>query len=87
MQADYAEEIRAQVGWTPEPGRFHLFWVDVDDVAVVRYDDTCGDQFVTRWPENVEFVRRGTSATTVGEPEPYTDLLVAAASQSDAKGD
>lgn len=76
VQSGYAKAVRSQVGWDPEPGQFHLFWVDVYDVTFMRYDDATGDQFVTRWPQNVELVRRGTSSTTVGDPEPYTDLLM-----------
>jgi len=71
----YATAVHAALGWRPEPGRFHLFAVDVDDVACVRYDGATGDQYVAHWPPPREFVRRGTSATTVGEPEPYDDLL------------
>lgn len=75
VQQGFADEVQKQVGWSPEPGSFHLYWVDVDDVTFVRYDDSTGDQFVTRWPQGAEFVGRGTSAMTVGSPEPYADLL------------
>lgn len=77
VQSGYAREVRAQIGWDPVPGKFHLFWVDVNDVTFMRYDHATGDQFVTRWPRCVEFVRRGTSPTTVGDPSPYSGLLVA----------
>jgi Pyridoxamine 5'-phosphate oxidase len=76
VQAGYAEAVRARLGWDPEPGRFHLFRVDVEDVTFIRYDDATGDQFVARWPVGGESVRRGTSATSVGESEPYADLLI-----------
>jgi hypothetical protein len=76
IQTAYAAVVRDRLGWDPVPGRFHLFWVDVDDVTVIRYDDATGDQFVARWPAGEEFVRRGTSATSVGPPEPFSDLLV-----------
>ena len=75
-QTGYAAVVRDRLGWDPVPGRFHLFWVDVDDVTFIRYDDASGDQFVARWPAGEEFVRRGTSATSVGPPEPLRDLLV-----------
>ncbi|WP_406049485.1 hypothetical protein [Kribbella sp. NBC_00889] len=75
VQRQYAEEVAASLGWRPEPGQFHLFAVDISDVTFVRYVEASGDQFVTRWPAGREFVRRGTGATTVGEPEPYQDLL------------
>jgi hypothetical protein len=48
----------------------------VAHVAFVRYDEPTGDQYVAWWPPPREYVRRGTSATTVGDPEPLTDLLV-----------
>ncbi len=38
--------------------------------------DGSGDQYTTRWPAGQEFVRRGTSPTSVGKPEPVSDLLV-----------
>ncbi len=75
IQAAYAAVVRDRLGWDPVPGRFHLFWVDVNDVTFIRYDDATGDQFVARWPADDEFVRRGTSATSVGPPEPFSDLL------------
>jgi hypothetical protein len=33
---------------------------------------------VAMWPPACEFVRRGTSATSLGEPEPVHDILIAA---------
>ena len=74
-QVGYAEQVRSRLGWEPVPGRFHLFRVELQDVTVIRYDDASGDQFVTRWPPGREFVRRGTSATSVGPPEPRHELL------------
>jgi hypothetical protein len=71
----FAQEAEATLGWRPEPGRFHLFAVDVDTVTVIRYDEPTGDQFVAMWPPAREFVRRGTSATSVGEPEVVHELL------------
>ena len=75
VQHGYARAIHAEAGWEPEPGRFHLFRVDVHDVTFIRWDPATNDQFVTRWPRRREFVRRGTSATSVGDPEPFSDLL------------
>jgi hypothetical protein len=75
-QALYAHEVVERIGWTPEVGKFHLFRVDIEDVTFIRWDDATNDQYVTRWPERVEFVRRGTSATSQGPPEPISDLLV-----------
>jgi Pyridoxamine 5'-phosphate oxidase len=76
VQSRYAEAVADRLGWRPEPGRFHLFAVDIEDVTFLRYDNATGDQFLARWPAGEEFVRRGTSATTVGEPQPLSDLLV-----------
>jgi hypothetical protein len=75
-QRRYAEAVSANLGWRPEPGRFHLFAVEVGDVVFIRYDAATGDQFVACWPPPREFVRRGTSATTVGDPEPVRNLIV-----------
>ena len=74
-QRRYADAVAAALPWTPEVGRFHLFRVEVDDVTYVRYDNASGDQYVVRWPAGTESVRRGTSATTLGEPEPSRGIL------------
>lgn len=76
VHEQYAEDVGRHLGWTPEPGRFHLFRVAIDDLAYLRYDHETGDQFTASWPPAKEFVRRGTSATSVGDPEPGGDLLV-----------
>lgn len=75
VQRRYAEAVAGALGWHPTPGEFHLFAVDLDDVTFIRYVDATGDQFVTRWPRGGEFVRRGTSTTTLGVPEPHDELL------------
>jgi hypothetical protein len=75
IQQGYAEQVRDRLGWAPEPGRFHLFRKDLGDVTFIRYEEASGDQFVTRWPSRREFVRRGSSATSLGDPEPYRGLL------------
>lgn len=74
-QAGYADEVSRSLGWSPTPGRFHLFAIDIEDVTVIRYVEATGDQFTARWPAGREFVRRGTSATSLGEPEPWSELL------------
>jgi hypothetical protein len=74
-QIRYAQEVAARLGWRPEPGKFHLFRLDLTDIAFIRWDDKTNDQYVTRWPAGTEFVRRGTSATSQGPPEPRADLL------------
>ena len=75
VQEGYGAQARDRLGWDPQPGRFHLFRVEIEDVTFIRYEDATGDQFVTRWPSRREYVRRGTSATSLGDPEPYRDLL------------
>ena len=75
-QRRYAEAVAEALPWSPEVGRFHLFRVDVGDVTYVRYDSASGDQYVVRWPAGTETVRRGTSATSLGDPEPSTGILV-----------
>jgi hypothetical protein len=75
VQEQYAGAVAAQLGWTPTPGRFQLFRVDVADLTFIRWDDATNDQYVTRWPEGTEFVRRGTSATSLGTRESVHELL------------
>jgi hypothetical protein len=69
VQQRYAAAVSAALGWQPEVGRFHLFCVEIGSVAYLRYDDSTGDQYVVLWPKGEEFVRRGTSATSLGDPE------------------
>lgn len=76
LQARYAAAVGASLGWTPAPGRFHLFAVSIGEVTFIHYDDATGDQHVARWPPPREFIRRGTTATSLGEPEPAHDILV-----------
>jgi hypothetical protein len=76
LQARYAAGVARSLGWEPDPGRFHLFAVEFDQVDYIRYDDSTGDQHSVRWPPGREFVRRGTSATSVGEPEPEAGVLM-----------
>jgi Pyridoxamine 5'-phosphate oxidase len=71
----YARTVSAELGWQPEPGRFHLFRVEIEDVTFIRWDSATNDQYVTRWPLGAEFVRRGTSATSLSDPEPFHELL------------
>jgi hypothetical protein len=75
-QTRYQSEVARQLGWEPTPGHFHLFTVDIRSVVSIRYDDSTGDQYVASWPPGSEFVRRGTSATSLSEPEPWVELLV-----------
>jgi hypothetical protein len=72
-RSHYREAV-AVLGWQPDEPSFHLYVVDIDDVTHIRYSGS-GDQHVTRWPAGREFIRRATSATSVGDPELTADLL------------
>jgi hypothetical protein len=71
----YAAQVRERLGWEPTPDRVHLFRVDLEDVTFIHYDEATGDQFVTRWPAGVEFVRRGDGGTALGQAENRHELL------------
>jgi Pyridoxamine 5'-phosphate oxidase len=75
VQRQYSEAVTADLGWTPTPGKFHLFRVDVQDVTFIQYDDATGDQHVVRWPPAREFIRRGDGGTSLKDPEPVRDVL------------
>ncbi len=75
VQRRYAEAVANSLGWNPEPGWFHLFAVDIDQATFISYDPPTGNQHVAMWPSNREFVRRATSATSVGDPEPISDII------------
>ena len=74
VEREYADTVAKELGWSPVVGKFHLFRVDVEDTAFIHWAGA-NDQYVTRWPPGFEFVRHGTSATSLGDPEPFTDLL------------
>jgi hypothetical protein len=74
-QRRYADAVSSALDWSPVPGRFHLFALEVEQVSFIRYDKATGDQYVAQWPEGREYVRRGTSATSLSAPEPRHDLL------------
>jgi len=67
--------IAEAVGPQLEVGKFHLYRIDVQDVTFVHWDNRNNDQYLTRWPEGREEVRRGTSATSNGPPEPHHEFL------------
>jgi hypothetical protein len=79
VQRRYADTVTRSLGWSPTPGRFHLFAVDISQVSFISYETATGDQHVAMWPPGREFIRRATSATSVGDPEPVSDLLEGAA--------
>jgi Pyridoxamine 5'-phosphate oxidase len=76
VQSRYAAAVAQALGWKPDPGRFHLFAVDIDHLSYLRYDEPTGDQYVTQWPPGREYVRRGTTPTSLGQPEPLTAVLM-----------
>jgi len=73
LRRRYCEQVDV-LGWRPIEPYFHLFRIDIADTSYVRYAPN-GDQHVARWPAGVEFVRRATSPTSVGAPEPIRRLL------------
>jgi hypothetical protein len=75
VQRRYAEAVTAGLGWSPTPGRFHLFAVGLDDVTFIRYDHATGDQHVARWPPGREFIRRGDGSTSLRDAEPAHDII------------
>jgi hypothetical protein len=78
VQRRYADAVAASLGWNPQPGRFHLFAVDISQVTFITYDPGgSGDQHVAIWPPGQEFIRRATSPTSVGDPEPTSDIIQA----------
>jgi hypothetical protein len=76
-QRSYADAVSQALGWQPVPGRFHLFEIDIEDVTYLRFDHATGDQHGARWPAGREFVRRATTPTSLGAPEPASDILLA----------
>ena len=74
-QRHYADEVARRLGWRAEPGWSHLFVVDVAEATFIRYETATGDQYVARWPGRHRYLRRHTSETSVGEPEP-TDVAL-----------
>lgn len=78
VQRRYADAVSANLGWNPEPGQFHLFAIDIGHVTFISYDPGgSGQQHVATWPPGREFIRRATSATSVGNPEPISDIIQA----------
>jgi hypothetical protein len=75
LNARIADAIADNLGWRAEVGKFHLFRVDVEDVTFIHWDDRNNDQYLSRWPEGREQVRRGTSATSNGPPEQHREFI------------
>jgi hypothetical protein len=77
VQRRYAATVTGTLGWSPQPGRFHLFAVDIRHVSFIAYDPATGNQHVATWPPGREFTRRATSDTSLADPEPVSDLIKA----------
>ncbi len=75
VQRRYADAVAASLGWDPQPGQFHLFAVDIGQVTFISYDPPTGNQHVAMWPPGREFIRRATSPTSVGDPEPISGII------------
>jgi len=54
-----------------------LVAVSIEEVAFIGYDDATGDQHVAMWPSGPRVHPGGTSATSVGEPEPVSGIIIA----------
>ncbi len=68
--------VAASLGWNPQPGRFHLFAVNISQVTFITDGASgSGDQHVAMWPPGREFIRCGTTSTSVGDPEPVSDII------------
>ena len=76
IQKEYARAAGDALGWNPVVGRFHLFRVDISNIAFVRYDTASGDQHALSWPEGKETLRRATSPTSLGPAESIRDVLL-----------
>ena len=74
-QQRYADAVADALPWSPEVGRFHLFAVDIGHVTYIRYDTATGDQHVALWPPAKEFLRRATSAKSVGDEVPIRQIF------------
>jgi hypothetical protein len=74
VEEEIAAEIARRLPWRPEPGKFHLFRVEIEEVASIRWGDH-NDQYLTTWPPGREQLRRGTSATSLGPAGPHRGLL------------
>jgi hypothetical protein len=74
VEEEIAVAIAADLPWRPEPGKFHLFRIEVDHVASIRWGDH-NDQYLTSWPPGREQLRRGASATSLEPPSPHSELL------------
>jgi hypothetical protein len=75
VQRRYADIVASSLGWNPQPGRFHLFAVDIGEVTFISYDPATGDQHVAMSPPGREFIRRATTPTSVGDREPMSDII------------
>jgi hypothetical protein len=56
VRAAYRAAIKARIGWEPDEPRFHLFAVDVESAAYVRFDDDVQERW--SWTPGAGLVRR-----------------------------
>jgi len=78
VQSRYAVAVAvaAALGSNPEPRRFHLFAVDIEQVTVIRYDYATGGQHAALPPRCGIHPPRDTATSRGGDREPATDILV-----------
>ncbi len=56
----------------------HLFEVEAEHLAYIRYDAVAEYQHVAMWPPAREFTRQHDSATTLAAPQPAAEIIVPA---------
>jgi hypothetical protein len=74
LRLRYAGAVADGLGCRPDFERCHLFAIDVSTVSYLSCSGA-GDQHVARWPPGREYIRRATSETSVGDPEPMSEIL------------
>jgi hypothetical protein len=66
-------QLRSGSLLSPRRGRLA---VNISQVTFITYDPGgSGDQHVAMWPPGREFIRRASSPTSVGDPEPVSGII------------
>jgi hypothetical protein len=50
VERQYAGTVVDILGWSPQPGRFHPFAVDISHLSFIADDQATGNQHVAAWP-------------------------------------
>jgi general stress protein 26 len=75
-QQEYATAVDEAYFHRLSIGEFHLFQVEVSEIAVIRYDGKTARQYVATWPQGGEFGREVLTDTALAPPEPHVELLI-----------